>query len=147
MEDDGCRRLPPRPRLLTQDLAFPVQYRLGSSKNTRLLAHTLRSLHGYPSSHSSDEVLSSTVATQLGWLFTHFTPARRQILISAPVRNIPIIMPALFTQAYGLEKVLAGTPRVCFSNRGRNIYWEAGSALTKSKRTSHLWDSYGAGGF
>ena len=53
MEDDECRRLPPRPRLLTQDLAFPVQYRARKTFNIEATG-----------SHSSNEVLSSTVATQ-----------------------------------------------------------------------------------
>ena len=59
MEDDECWRLPPRPRLLTQDLAFPVQYRARKTFNIEATGS-----HSTLSSHSSNEVLSSTVATQ-----------------------------------------------------------------------------------
>ena len=94
MEDDECRRLSPRPRLPTQDLAFPVQYRQHGSSNIEATGS-----HSSLSSHSSDVVLSSTVATQtleadssVGC--SPILPSRTreracQILISAPVRNIP----------------------------------------------------------
>ena len=78
------------PRLLTQDLAFPVQYgQLGSSNIEATGSHSTLS------SHSSDEVLSSTVATQTlevdssGGPFCHPThaSAHAQILTSIMLQH------------------------------------------------------------